>query len=48
MEDFKTTLLEILKQQTEHWKNYGQRLEKLEELFVEQQWKMLTSNKHEN
>ena len=48
MEDFKTTLLEILKQQAEQWKNYEQRLEKLKELFVEQQEKMFTSNKNKD
>ena len=48
MEDFKTTLREILKQQAEQWKNYERRLEKLKELIVEQQWKMLTSNKNKD
>ena len=48
MEDVKSTLLEILKQQAEQWKNYEQRLEKLKELFVEQQREMLTSNKNED
>ena len=48
MEGFKTALLEILKQQVEQGKNYEQMLEKLEELFVEQKRKMLTSNKNKN
>ena len=45
MEDFKTALLEILKQE-ELSKKYEQRLEKIE-LFVEQ-LKMLTRNKNED
>ena len=36
MEDFKTALLEMLKQQDEQWKHYEQRLEEFKELFVEQ------------
>ena len=40
MEDFKTALLEILKQ-LEQWKKY-------KELFVEQQQKILTSNKNKD
>ena len=45
MEDFKTALLEILKQD-EQWTHYEQRLENFEELFAEQQGKMLTSQKN--
>ena len=41
MKNFKTTLLEILKQQAKQWKNYEQRFENLKELFVEQR-KILT------
>ena len=49
--DFKTALLEILKEQEEKRKKkkkkkYEQSLEKFEELFVEQQRKMLASNKN--
>ena len=47
MEDFKAAILDILKQ-VEQWKNYDQGLEKFEELFVEQQRKMLTINKNED
>ena len=47
MEDFKIALLEILKQ-GKQWNKYKQRLKKFEELFVEQQRKILTSNKNED
>ena len=48
MGEFKTALQEILKQQDEQGKNYKKGLEKFEESFAEQQWKMLTSNKNED
>ena len=51
MEDFKTISLEILKQEEEEQgKKYEKKksIENFEELFVEQQRKMLTSHKNED
>ena len=48
IENFKTALFEILKQQEEQQRHYEQRLEEYEELFVELQRKMLTSYKNED
>ena len=48
MEEFITSLQEILKQHDEQRRYYVQKLEKFEELFVEQQLKMLTRNKNKD